>query len=33
MGEGLASEADSGLLAVESGGEVGIFCRGIIRLE
>lgn len=31
--EGLASVAGSGLLTVESGGEVGIFCWGIVRAE
>lgn len=31
--EGFASAAGSGLLTVESGGEVGIFCWGIVRAE
>lgn len=33
FGEGLALVAGSGLLTVESGGEVGIFCWGIMRAE
>lgn len=33
FGEGLASVSGSGLLIVESGGEVGIFCREIVRAE
>lgn len=33
LGEGLTSVAGSGLLTVESGGEVGIFCRRIVRAE